>query len=175
MPRLPGTCTVSAPVPRTTVLLDLTMASVPMAVAWLRLPLPTLAPKPISVLYAPWLLARPVRKPKKELPTPVSFVCPAYLPKKEFWKPNVLLCPADEPKNELPKPKPTMLLASVMLFSPALLPTNRLSAIARSTRWPPKLYCVAAFTMLPESVAPAVPSPLTLKFEDDCWLFVFWM
>src|SRR5205809_238040 len=182
--RLPGTCTMSAPLPRTTVLLDETTEPAPTAVAWSRPSLPTLALLPMIVLLAPAplpapallptnvlslpdVLPKPACAPKNELSPPVALPAPALAPKNELALPAVLLMPAFAPTNELALP--------AVLICPAPMPANRLFPAAFNTRLPPRLYCVSAFNVLPESVPPAVPSPEILKFEDDCGLVLFWM
>src|SRR5439155_1708078 len=163
--RLPGTCTMSAPLPRTTVLLDETTEPAPTAVAWSRPSLPTLALLPMMVLLAPAPLPAPALLPKYHLLPPVALPAPALAPKNELVLPAVLFMPAFAPTNELALP--------AVLICPAPMPANRLFPAAFNTRLPPRLYCVSAFTVLPESVPPAVPSPEILKFEDDCGLVVF--
>src|SRR5438876_114720 len=148
--RLPGTCTMSAPLPRTTVLLDETTEPAPTAVAWSRPSLPTLALLPMMVLLAPAPLPAPALLPTNALSLPAVLLMPAFAPTNELALPAVLICPAP-------------------------MPANRLFPAAFNTRLPPRLYCVSAFTVLPESVPPAVPSPEILKFEDDCGLVLFWM
>src|SRR5438128_832458 len=148
--RLPGTCTMSAPLPRTTVLLDETTEPAPTAVAWSRPSLPTLALLPMMVLLAPAPLPAPALPPKNEFAPPAALLSPAFAPTNQLALPAVLICPAP-------------------------MPANRLFPAAFNTRLPPRLYCVAAFTVLPESVPPAVPSPEILKFQDDCGLVLFWM
>src|SRR5438034_382538 len=165
--RLPGTCTMSAPLPRTTVLLDETTEPAPTAVAWSRPSLPTLALLPMMVLLAPTPLPAPALLPKNELSPPVALPAPALAPKNELALPAVLLMPAFAPTNELALP--------AVLICPAPMPANRLFPAAFNTRLPPRLYCVSAFNVLPESVPPAMPSPEILKFEDDCGLVLFWM
>ena len=59
------------------------------------------------------------------------------------------------------------------MLLPAPKPAKRLYPAAPSTRRPPMLYCVAAFTVLPESVPSAVPLPLILKFDEACCVVVF--
>src|SRR5438876_12224706 len=61
---LPGTCTASALRPSTTVLLVLTVASAPMAVAWSRLSTVACTFEPISVLLLPVGLNEPAYEPK---------------------------------------------------------------------------------------------------------------
>ena len=99
--RLPGTRTVSALLPRTTVLLDKTVESAPMAVAWLRPSPPTLALLPMRVLFVPTRLKAPVFVPKNELLAPDVLLCPAFKPTNELFSPVVLFSPARLPKNEL--------------------------------------------------------------------------
>src|SRR6266480_371477 len=73
--RKPGTRTKSLPsaLPSTIVLLVLTLASEPMAVAWSRPAEPTFAPSPIMVLLLPVVLLLPALNPTKVLFAPVVF------------------------------------------------------------------------------------------------------
>ena len=70
-------------------LLVLTTAPAPMAVAFVRLPEPTSARLPKSVLLLPVVLLCPVLAPKKELLSPVELKA-AYPPKNELLLPIVL-------------------------------------------------------------------------------------
>src|SRR5687768_12604801 len=76
----PATWTVSAGLPRTTVLLALTVAPAPIAVALVRLPLATLAEEPTRVLFSPVVLFVPASLPTNELFGPVELLKPAPLP-----------------------------------------------------------------------------------------------
>src|SRR5437588_659124 len=165
--RLPGTCTMSAPLPRTTVLLDETTEPAPTKAVPPPVVLFTPACLPKNELLPPVVLPTPALLPKNELSPPVALPAPALAPKNELALPAVLLMPAFAPKNELALP--------AVLICPAPMPANRLFPAAFNTRLPPRLYCVSAFNVLPESVPPAVPSPEILKFEDDCGLVLFWM
>ena len=97
--------------------------------------------------------------PKKALFVPDVFNAPAPEPNNEFPSPDVLALPAPQPKNELPPPE---------LTCPAPRPRNRLfvPALLRM-RLLLRLNCVVAFKMF------AVPVPLMLKFDVDCWLVAF--
>ena len=90
------------------------------------------------------------------LKSPAVFDTPAPLPKKALPIPVVLAVPA---------PTPAKVFEFGKLTSPVTV----------KTRLPPRLYCVVALTVFPESVPPAVPLPLMLKLLDACGLAVFWM
>src|ERR1035437_2841100 len=87
--KAPGTCTVSAALPSVTVLLALTIAPVPMAVAPFKAPLPTFASVPIIVLFPPVVFVVPAPVPKNELLLPV-FPVPVPRPVKTLRNPAAL-------------------------------------------------------------------------------------
>ncbi len=101
---LPGNATVSTGRPNTTVLLVVTTAPDPIAVAKLRSSTETSALSPMIVLLEPVVFEKPDRTPKKELLPPVVLANPEILPKKELLKPVVLALPELRPKNEFSPP-----------------------------------------------------------------------
>src|SRR5215472_5537786 len=152
----PGTWTVSAFLPGTTVLLVLTTAPEPIAVAKLRPSAPTLVKLPTRVLFAPVLLFRPVSRPKKELPAPVSLKSPALCPKNELSGPELVRNPAACPKKELLSPlfllpefipKKELLVPNVFVC-PAACPKNEFS--------PPVVLCAPASSPKKELTSPVV-------------------
>src|SRR5438067_13591479 len=101
---------------------------------------------------------------------------PAAEPKKLFDEPVVLVLPAPKPTKVLFCPGISMLLGVV--DAPAPTPTNVLELtktppVTVSNRLPLMLYCVVAFTILPDRVPPTMPLPLMLKLEPACGEFVF--
>src|SRR5262249_50937889 len=88
--------------------------------------------------------------PMKTLFDPVELLPPALEPKKLLRRPVVLLWPA---------PAPIKVLLLPVFEVPALTPAKRFDVPALlKMRWPPRLYCVAALSMLAVS-APAVLNP----------------
>src|SRR6185369_9715620 len=131
--RLPGICTVSALLPKTSVLLVLTTVPEPKAEANVRLLTPTFAFLPISVLFAPVVLVCPVKAPTKTLAAPVVVNCPAPCPKYELRLAVVLPSPAPSPKKEFESP--------VELFAPAVEPKKELRSpvvVPTPENWPKK-------------------------------------
>src|SRR6266404_3789435 len=104
--------------PSTNELLCETSALAPIAVAFVRLFAPRLAPLPRMVLLLPVVLASPAWKPKNELEKPVVLNCPARLPANVLPLAVRLFSPAPLPKKVLSCP--------VVFLKPALCPKNEL-------------------------------------------------
>src|SRR5262249_41542567 len=89
----PGTCTVSALLPSTRVLLAETIAPEPSAVATVRVVAPKFADAPMAVLLFPVVLRSPAKSPKNALLAPDWFRCPEKIPKNALLSPVLLACP----------------------------------------------------------------------------------
>ena len=85
--------------------------------------------------------------------------------------------PAPTPKNELLLPLSLLELGVVDAPAPipakVLLLGQRAPPVIANARLPFRLYCVFALTRFAESVPPAVPLPVMLKFAAVCGLALF--